>query len=100
MNFKDTKFIVLLYSDTPELVKSLNLPITDFEDKILNSTMWEDFEKVNSDKLMIISTEELIGRKMDRTDDIIDNERTVTVHPSAKAWKEIIPALAKKLKLN
>ena len=98
--FKDTKFVILFYSDTPELIKSVNLKITEVEEKLLNSEMWKEFADKNSDKFIFLSTEELIGRKMDKKEDIIDNERTVTIHPSAKAWSEIVPALAKKLNLN
>ena len=89
----------MIYSDNPELVKRNNLQITELEEKILNSPRWKEFSDKNSDKLLVISTEELLGRKMDKQEDIIDNERTVTIHPSAKAWAEIVPALSKKLNL-
>ena len=100
LSFSNSKFIVLLYSDAPELIKSQNLKITEVEEKLLNPDMWTEFVGKNSDKFIFITTEELIGRKMDKKEDIIENERTVTIHPSAKAWAEIVPALAKKLNLN
>lgn len=99
-NFPNSKFVVLFYSDEPEMIRTNNLVMTEIEEKLLNPTLWKNLAEKNPDKLVVISTEELIGRKMNKPEDIIDNERTVTIHPSDKAWAEIVPAFAKKLNLN
>ena len=49
-------------------------------------------------KIYVISTEDLIGRKMDKKEDRIPNDPN-RPHPSAKAWDEIVPQLSKKFNL-
>ena len=102
--FPDNKFIFLIYSD---INKDLNEDLTTF---YTNKKEMEDFFNImysgrlkkEMEKLgfTVITTEELIGRKMDRKGDrvpsTIDNAHP---HPSAKAWQEIAPKLVKKLNL-
>lgn len=92
-NFPSAKFVLLIYSDSEDLVRKCNLNIDDIEIKILNSPRWKELEKSG---VTVIRTDELIGRKA-TADEIIDNERTVTIHPNAKAWTTIIPPLCDRL---
>lgn len=92
-NFPEAKFVVLLYSDSPEVIKKKNLYINSTEENILNSKRWKELEK---DGIIVITTEELLGRKM-RSNEIIENERTVTIHPNKKAWEKIVPKLCQRL---
>ena len=92
-NFPSAKFVLLIYSDSEDLVRKCNLNIDDIEIKILNSPRWKELEKSG---VTVIRTDELIGRKA-TADEIIDNERTVTIHPNAKAWATIIPPLCDRL---
>lgn len=92
-NFPNAKFVLLVYSDSEDVVRDLGLKISLIEVNILNSKRWNELEK---DGIKVLRTEELLGRKAS-ADEIIDNERTVTIHPNAKAWAAIIPELCKQL---
>ena len=93
--FPSAQFIVLIYSDDVSVVKNKNLHVNDSDEYILNSDKWDILKK---EGIEIIRTEELLGRKMTEKD-IIENERTVTIHPNANAWREIVPLLSQKLNL-
>lgn len=90
--FPNAKFILLIYSDSPEVIRNKNLVIRDVDIQVLNSKNWKLLEK---DGIEVVRTEELLGRKMNEND-IIENERTVTIHPNAAAWAQVIPPLVKK----
>ena len=67
-------------------------------DLIDNGTIKQAIESI--DGVEVITTEELIGRKMDRPEDRIPSSIDPNhPHPSEKAWDEIIPKLVKKFDL-
>lgn len=94
-NFPKAKFILLIYSDDANVIKGKNLQVTETEMNILNSPNWKQLEKYD---ITVVKTEDLLGRKMQK-DEIIDDEKTITIHPNAKAWRTIIPKLCKKISL-
>ena len=101
-NFKQTKFVILIYSDSEKVIKQNKLEIASIETKIMdNRERWKSFQKENVDlDVIVISTEELLGFKMEDPKYILENERTITIHPSGLAWKEIVPRLAKTLNIS
>lgn len=97
--FPDSKFIVLLYYD---INKDLN-PRLYGENNEHKKSIDELFEIMYSKEfkerfkdmgISVVSTEDLIGRKMDKPKDRIPND-TNQPHPSVSAWEEIAPALIK-----
>ena len=99
--YPNSKFVVLLYSDINH----------DFCEQIAgkNNANSEElksiFEILYSDKFrqrfkdmgfLVYSTEELIGRKMDRAEDRIPEDAN-RPHPSSSAWDEVLPKLLEKL---
>ena len=105
--FPKSKFIFLIYSDVnKDLCNELLDKNASKEEK---EHMQKSFDYMHSDRLKenlknmgieVITTEELIGRKMDREDDRIPSTIDKNhPHPSEKAWDEIIPALIKRLNL-
>lgn len=95
--FPNAKFILLIYSDSADLIRSLNLEITKIEENILYSPKWKNLEK---EGITVVTTEELMGRRMYKKTDILQNDITITIHPNSEIWKEIIPKLSKKLNLD
>ncbi len=100
--FPNSKFIFLIYSDinkdiNPETVSCNIFPI-DIPFNIMNSNEFKsNIEKMG---IEVLTTEELIGRKMDRPSDRVDYSIDIDYpHPSEKAWEEIVPALVKRLNL-
>lgn len=103
--FPDSKFVILIYSDVNhDLCKNYYGKDNENENRL--KEMFEIMEskdfKHNLEQIgyTVITTEELIGRKMDREDD--RNSKTIDPnypHPSAKAWDEVVPQLCKRLKL-
>ncbi len=101
--FPDSKFIVLLYSDVNnDLSENFNLNEKENKERIdksfdflYSSEIRKRFENLG---ITAVSTEDLIGRKMDgKTDRIPDDmERP---HPSYSAWSEVVPALIKHFSL-
>ena len=104
--FPQSKFVFLLYYD---INYDLSEGFTGSNGK--NQKMIdEEFEVLYSDKFKqdlenlgttVITTEELIGRKMDREEDRVPKtiDKNSYPHPSEKAWDEILPKLVKKLNL-
>lgn len=88
---------MLIYSDSADLIRSLNLEITKIEENILYSPKWKNLEK---EGITVVTTEELMGRRMYKKTDILQNDITITIHPNSEIWKEIIPKLSKKLNLD
>lgn len=103
--FPNSKFVILIYSDINyDLCR--NLMGQDDENKFRINKMFEimyseDFKKnLENMGYTVITTEELIGRKMYRQED--RNPKTIDPnypHPSSKAWDEIVPKLIQKLNL-
>ena len=100
--FPGSKFVVLLYSDVnKDLCEELLSPGEDSINRQFEILYSDDFRK-NLEKIgiTVISTEELIGRKMDREEDRVPSSIDPNhPHPSASAWDEIVPALVKRLNL-
>ena len=101
--YPDSKFVFLIYCDKNEdivQIESWNVP-----QKEIN----EEFEILYSDKFKkdienlgatVITTEELIGRKMDKEEDRIPKSIDENYpHPSEKAWDKIVPKLVQRLNL-
>lgn len=95
--FPNSKFIVLLYSDANKDISVLlhdkykefgNIPLSEAFDLLYSEELKTRIEQMG---ISVISTEELIGRKMDKKEDRSSNDRTGP-QPSAKAWQEIAPA--------
>ncbi|MBQ8886394.1 MAG: hypothetical protein IJY61_01670 [Candidatus Gastranaerophilales bacterium] len=100
LKFKDAKFIILIYSDTKENIIKKGLYHSNMDIDFLEMIHWKKLKKENKENIFsVVSTEELIGRKMNKIEDIIENEKTITIHPSEKAWDEIVPKLIKKYKM-
>ena len=101
--YPDSKFIFLIYDDVNgDLCEKIHNNVhhepyrLEQLFKILES---EEFRKeIEKMGIEVVTTKELIGRKMDRVDDRVPNDPNHP-HPSAKAWGEIVPKLAKKYKL-
>ena len=103
--FPKCKFIFLIYSDiNNDLCKIISGENNENKDKI--KKMFEimyskDFKKKLEDiGYTVITTEELIGRKMNKPED--RNPKTIDPnypHPSSKAWDEVIPKLIQELNL-
>ncbi len=101
--FPDSKFIVLLYSDVnQDLSKNFKYDEQENRERIDKSFEFlyskEIRKRFENLGISVISTEDLIGRKMDRVQDRVqdDEERP---HPSASAWKAVVPALVRYLNL-
>ncbi len=94
-NFPDAKLIFLIYSDSIDVIEQAGLNSSENAINSLNTGHWKDMEK---EGITVLSTEELIGKKTEISD-ILQNERTVTIHPNAQIWKLIIPSLSKRLSL-
>ncbi len=94
-HFPKAKFVIIIYSDNPEIVKNANLRISNTEINLLNKEKWKSLEQQG---IETITTEELIGKTLTNKH-ILENERTITIHPNGKAWEKIVPQLAKKYNL-
>ena len=101
--YPNSKFIFLIYSDVngdigDGILDSVNGELYRMEQlfKILDSKEFR--KKIEKMGIEVVTTEELIGRKMDRFDERVPDDPN-RPHPSAKAWGEILPKLAKKYKL-
>ncbi len=92
-NFPNAKMVLLIYSDEINVIKRSGLNASEEAVNSLDITKWKDLE---NEGIIVLSTEELTGAKASM-EDILENERTVTIHPNANAWRKIIPPLAKKL---
>lgn len=103
--FPNSKFVVLIYSDINyDLHKGIigkNNENKKNVDKMFSFMNSEEFRKKLEDMgYIVISTEQLIGRKMDRKTDRIPREKDPNYpHPTNEAWNEIAPALVNKLNL-
>lgn len=97
--YPGSKFAVLIYSDINyDLCEGLmgenngNAEDVERQFKIMESERFKkDLENLG---IIVVTTEELIGRKMDKPSDRIKNDPNHP-HPSSKAWDEIIPKLVK-----
>ena len=95
--YPDSKFVILIYSDTDKDVKDGHPPLVKEDYDMLNSDeFWEETKK---DGAIIIKTKDLIGRDMDRPEDRVQNDKSATPHPSSEAWDLIVPKLAEKLSM-
>lgn len=101
--FPNSKFIFLIYSDVQKDL-CLGLWNTVYNDEqemnklfeIMNSNQFKD--RLKAENIEVVTTEELIGRKMFRPSDRVINDPNHP-HPSASAWKEITPQFVKKFNL-
>lgn len=98
--FPNTKFIVLLYSDVyKDLSENFHLEKSETDrlkmekafEYLYSKEIKERFEKLGCS---VVSTEDLIGRKMDRPEDRVQND-IGKPHPSVSAWEEIVPKFVK-----
>lgn len=101
--FPNAEFIVLLYSDiNNDLCEGLWNSVNNQAERIqkqFDILYSNEFRKrIESLGIKVLSTEELIGRKMYKPEDRIPNDPNHP-HPSTKAWDEILPQLIKKLDL-
>ncbi len=100
--FPNTEFYFLIYSDINyDLSHGIIYSICQENDvenmfKIMYSKEFK--ERLEALGMKVITTEELIGRKMDKTSDRIPNDIS-RPHPSNSAWNEIMPKLEKALDL-
>lgn len=101
--FPNSRFIILIYSDVnKDLCEGLWGSVNNSEyqmNKLFEIMNSESFrQKLKSEGIEVISTEELIGRKMYKNSDRAVNDPHHP-HPSSSAWDEILPQLAKRLNL-
>lgn len=101
--YPGSKFVILLYSDVNndicEGIMGENNSNKENVDKLFEVLYSNEFRKRLEDMgIIVLSTEELIGRKMYKKEDRIPNDPNHP-HPSSEAWDEILPQLAKKLNL-
>ena len=103
--FPDSKFVVLIYSDINYdlclgLVRENNENEQRIE-KMFEIMYSKEFrKKLEEIGFIVITTEELTGRKMykleDRQPKIVDPNYP---HPTSKAWDEVVPQLCRRLNL-
>jgi hypothetical protein len=101
--YPGSKFVMLLYSDVNqdlcEGIMGKNNENKEIVDKLFEVLYSPEFRKRLEDmEITIISTEELIGRRMYKKEDRMQNDPNHP-HPSSDAWDEILPELVKKLNL-
>ncbi|MBR1617173.1 hypothetical protein IJ670_03390 [bacterium] len=102
-HFPNSKFVVLIYNDVNE----------DLSHNIYNSVQGNKYKmqrlfdimesaefkkKIEDMGIEVITTQELIGRKMDKYEDRVPMDKDGP-HPSISAWREITPKLVERLKL-
>ena len=101
--FPDSKFVVLIYSDVN---KDLSKGLYDKYEAV-NNDLDKTFQLLNSSEfrkrfekmgITVVSTEELLGRKMDRVEDRVANDEN-RPHPSYSAWQQIAPEFVKTFNL-
>ncbi len=102
--FPNSKFIILLYSDVnKDLCEGImqNNKNANRVNKMFEIMYSDEFKnKLERLGYKVLSTEELIGRKMDReTDRVPKSVDPNYPHPSNSAWDEIAPKLVQKLNL-
>ena len=97
LDFPESKFVVFLYLDSPEMVKMEGKPMTDLERNILYSEKWSNLSK---DGIFVVTTKDLLKRPINEQNDILKNDHTATVHPTPKMWKDITPEFAAKFSLE
>lgn len=101
--FPKSKFVILLYSDTNydiwEGIMGKNNENKETVNHLFEILYSKDFRhKLEDLGFIVISTEELTGRKMNKPKDRVKND-PCHPHPSESAWKEILPKFVKKLHL-
>lgn len=97
--FPNSKFIVLIYSDVnkdlcPQLLGENNEneeTINELFDLMYSQGFKQRFKDLD---ITVVSTEDLIGRKMDRAEDRLSSDQN-RPHPSALAWEKVVPELIK-----
>ena len=103
--YPKSKFIVLIYADiNHDLHKGIigkNNENKGKVNKLFELMYSKEFKnKLEAMGYQVISTEELLGRKMNKKTDRIPRTKDPNYpHPSNEAWDEIAPLLAKKLNL-
>ena len=101
--YPQSKFIVLIYSDEnydhPDGTLE-NMGYSEFKlQKLFDIMESAEFKKkIENLGIEVITTQELIGRKMDKPEDRVPNDAN-RPHPTAKAWEEITPKFVERLKL-
>ena len=99
----DSEVVVLIYNDINyDLVPNLWNTVQNNEykmNKLFEIQESEEFKKeLEKAGAIVISTKDLIGRRMDRPEDRVADDPNHP-HPSAKAWQIIVPKLVERLKL-
>lgn len=92
----ESKFVILLYSDSYDVMQKNKKAVPYEEYNTLNSPKWKALQKQG---FIVVSTEELLGRKMDKKSDLLENDYTLTLHPTTKIWQKIVIKLSEKLAL-
>lgn len=77
-HWKDYKFIILVYERDNSYIKSEH------------NKNWEELEKQG---FIVLSTSDLTGRVMDKKEDFISDN----YHPNSEAWKLIVPEFIKRI---
>ena len=111
--FPKAKFIVLVYSDYERYLNQNILKYKGLIDgkeyegisestmrkvnyDILHSkTFWNEIQEKG---IIIIKTEDLLGRTMNKPEERLNPDFAITIHPSEYAWDELTPLIAKELK--
>ncbi len=103
--FPNSKFIFLIYSDINKDLCEGHLEAAGgnpaFLQKEFDIMYSPSFRhELEQAGMMVVSTEELLGRKMDKDEDRISKSIDPNYpHPSAKAWETITPLFVKKFEL-
>ena len=108
--FPGSKFIFLIYSDinydlcdgiTSSYHEGMKInPVEKSFDIMYSEEFKEKLKSIGQDNFYVITTEELIGRKMNLPEDRISSDLDKNhPHPSSSAWEKIVPALIKKYDL-
>ncbi len=95
--FPHAKFVILVYSDSPNDLNSRHESMDEFQFSLVtNKSHWQ---KIIDSGMTVILTKELTGRIMDKPEDRVRPDFAITPHPSSAAWDEIVPLLIKKYNL-
>ena len=103
-NFPNSKFVILIYNDYDynNIAETLKQSVGNHEyrlKKLFEIMDDKEFiQKIKDMGIEVITTQELIGRKMNKPEDHLAGDENGP-HPSAYIWSEITPKLVERLKL-
>ena len=111
--YPKSKFAVLVYSDYERFLNQNILKYKgiidskDYDNCKDEETMGTtDYDILHSDKfwneirekgIIVIKTEDLIGRTMNKPEERLNPDFAITIHPSEYAWSELTPLISKEL---